>query len=324
MSKHTIVCAGIDTSKRKLDVAIDASSQRLQVDNTADGHAALSAWLSQHQVERVGIEASGGYEQEVVAHLRREGFVVIVFQPAQVRAYATFLLQRAKNDKIDAALIAACMAATKTIHIPPDPRLAPFAEQMTLIDQLQDDISRFKNRRESCHQEYHREFWSGEITRSKKRMKIELRSLARGVRQHQDLAERLDLILSVDGVGLPTALAILVRMPEIGRITREQAASLAGLAPFDDASAEREGERHIAGGRARLRERLYTAALPAAMLWNPELMALYERLTAAGKPHKVALVACARKLLIFVNTVVERGTPWVSKRSRSAALEPAT
>ena len=137
------------------------------------------------------------------------------------------------------------------------------------------------------------------------------------------LAKRLDLILSVDGVGLPTALAILARMPEIGRITREQAASLAGLAPFDDASAEREGERHIAGGRARLRERLYAASLPAAMLWNPELMALYQRLTAAGKPHKVALVACARKLLIFVNTVVERGTPWVSKR-RSAALGIAT
>jgi transposase len=324
MSKDTIVCAGIDTSKRKLDVAIDASWHRLQVDNTADGHATLSAWLSQHQVERVGIEASGGYEQEVVAHLRHEGFVVIVFQPAQVRAYATFLLQRAKNDKIDAGLIAACTAATKKIHAPPDPRLAPFAEQMTLIDQLQDDISRFKNRRESCHKECHREFWSGEITRSKRRMKMELRSLAREVRQHQDLAERLDLILSVDGVGLPTALAILVRMPEIGRITREQAASLAGLAPFDDASAEREGERHIAGGRARLRERLYTAALPAAMLWNPELMALYQRLTAAGKPHKVALVACARKLLIFVNTVVERGTPWVSKRSPAAALEPAT
>ena len=76
-------------------------------------------------------------------------------------------------------------------------------------------------------------------------------------------------------------------MPEIGRITREQAASLAGLAPFDDASAEREGERHIAGGRARLRERLYAASLPAAMLWNPELMALYQRLTAAGKPQRL-------------------------------------
>ena len=324
MSKDTIVCAGIDTSKRKLDVAIHASTHRLQIDNTADGHAGLSAWLAQHLVGRVGIEASGGYEQEVVTHLRRDGFVVIVFQPAQVRAYAMFLLQRAKNDKIDAGLIAACTAATKKIHAPPDSRLTPFAEQMTLVDQLKDDISRFKNRRESCHDASHREFWKGEITRSKRLMKIELSSLARAVRQHQDLAERLDLILSVDGVGLPTALAILVRMPEIGRITREQAASLAGLAPFDDTSAERKGERHIAGGRARLRERLYTAALPAAMLWNPELMALYQRLTEAGKPHKVALVACARKLLIFVNTVVERGTPWVSKTSPSAALEPAT
>jgi transposase len=248
--------------------------------------------------------------------------VVIVFQPAQVRAYARFLLQRAKNDKIDAGLIAACTAATKKIHAPPDARLAPFAEQMTLIDQLRDDISRFKNRLESCHEAHNREIWKTQISLFKRMERMEIRALARAVGQHQDLAERLDLILSVDGVGLPTALAILVRMPEIGRITREQAASLAGLAPFDDASAEREGERHIEGGRARLRGRLYMAALPAAMLWNPQLMALYQRLTAAGKPHKVALVACARKLLIFVNTVVERGTPWVSKRS--AALSPAT
>src|SRR5262249_46021172 len=324
MSKDTIVCAGIDTGKHKLDVAIDASAHKLQVDNTAPGHVALSAWLRQHLVERVGIEASGGYEREVVAHLRREGFIVIVFQPAQVRAYAKFLLQRAKSDKIDAGLIAACTAATKKIHAPPDPRLAPFAEQMTLIDQLKNDESRFKNRLESCHDAHNREFWKAEISRFKSAQRIEIRALAKAIRQHPDLAERLDLILSVDGVGLPTALAILVRMPEIGRITREQAASLVGLAPFDDASAEREGGRHIAGGRARLRERLYMAAFPAAMHWNPELIAIYERLTAAGKPHKVALVACARKLLIFVNTVVERGTPWESKRSPSAVLDAAT
>jgi transposase len=324
MSKDTRVCAGIDTSKRKLDVAIDASVHRLQIDNTAEGHAALSAWLRGHLVERVGIEASGGYEQEVVAHLRREGLIVLVFQPAQVRAYGRFLLQRAKNDKIDAGLIAACTSASKKIHAPPDPRLAPFAEQMTLIDQLKEDISRFKNRLENCHDAHGREFWKSEISRFKKTERIELRALARTVRQHPDLAERLDLILSVDGVGLPTALAILVRMPEIGRITREQAASLAGLAPFDDDSAEREGERHIAGGRARLRERLSMAAFPAAMHWNPELMVIYARLTASGKPHKVALVACARKLLVFVNTVVERGTPWVSNRSPLAALGVAT
>ena len=129
------------------------------------------------------------------------------------------------------------------------------------------------------------------------------------------LAERLDLIASVDGVGLRTAVAILVRMPEIGRVTREQAAALAGLAPYDDDSGEHVGMRHIDGGRERLRRSLYAAALPAAFHWNPSSIALYRRLIAAGKPHKVALVACARKLLIYVNTVVERGTPWVKNRS---------
>src|SRR5713101_1937104 len=141
MSKHSMANAGIDTGKRKLDVALDERPEQLQVDNTPDGHRALSAWLQKHQVKRVGIEASGGYEQAVVRQLRHDGFVVIVFQPAQVRAYAKFHLQRAKNDEIDAALIAACTAATKTIHAPPDPRLAPFAEQLTLVEQITEDIA---------------------------------------------------------------------------------------------------------------------------------------------------------------------------------------
>jgi transposase len=134
------------------------------------------------------------------------------------------------------------------------------------------------------------------------------------IRKHRDLAERLDLINSVDGIGPPTAVAILVRLPEIGRITREQAAALAGVAPYDDDSGERAGTRHIEGGRKRLRRALYTAALPASFRWNPQLMALYQRLIAAGKEHKRALVACARKLLIFANTVVARGTPWKHER----------
>ena len=124
MSKASIICAGIDTGKHKLDAALEGRSQELQVPNTAEGHRQLSIWLRQHQVGRVGIEASGGYEQAVVSHLRQDGFVVIVFQPAQVRAYAMFHLQRAKNDKIDAGLVAECTAAAKKIYAPPDPRLA--------------------------------------------------------------------------------------------------------------------------------------------------------------------------------------------------------
>ena len=311
MSKHSMICAGIDAAKSKLDVALDGCGERLRVDNTPEGHRTLSEWLRQHSTARVGIEASGGYEQAVVAQLRRDGFVVIVFQPGQVRAYAKFHLQRAKNDKIDAALIAACTAAAKNIHAPPDPRLAPFAEHLTLIDQITADIARIKTRRESCRDQRIRRLWKEEIARLNKVRNTELKQLVTAIRQHHDLAERLDLIASVDGVGLPTAVTILVRMPEIGRLSREQAAALAGLAPYDDDSGERAGRRHIEGGRGRLRKGLYSAGFAAAFHWNAQLIAFYKRLIAAGKEHKVALIACARKLLIYVNTVVQRGTPWV-------------
>jgi transposase len=102
-------------------------------------------------------------------------------------------------------------------------------------------------------------------------------------------------------------------MPELGQISREEAAALAGLAPFDDDSGQHKGQRHIAGGRGRLRRSLFAAALPAAFRWNRALVSLYARLIARGKAHNAALIACARKLLIYANTVVQRGTPWTEK-----------
>jgi transposase len=312
MSNHNTGCAGIDTGKHKLDIASDGSAERLQVDNNSEGHRTLSAWLRQRQVERIGIEASGGYEQAVVSSLRADGFVVIVFQPAQVRAYAKFVLQHAKNDAIDAALIARCTAAATDIRDPPDARLARLAQHLTMIEQLTADVGQLKTRREACREERIREFWKREINRLKVVLSSELKQLVVTIREHRDLSDRLDLIASVDGVGLRTAVAILVRMPEIGRVTREQAAAIVGLAPYDDDSGLRHGSRHIKGGRQRLRQSLYAAALPAVFYWNPQLQAFYKRLLAAGKPHTLALVACARKLIIFVNTVVARGTPWTS------------
>jgi transposase len=310
MSKHTTVSAGIDTGKCKLDVALDGSRQRRQVDNSEDGHAELCVWLRRHGVERVGIEASGGYEQAVVRTLRRDGFVVIVFQPAQVRAYAQYQLQRAKNDKLDAQLIAACTAEAKKIHPPPDPRLAPLAALLTVIEQLTEDIACWKTYREMAHEEGARQFWAQQIAERKRLQSHRLRQLVAAIREHRDLAERLELIASFEGIGLRTAVAILVRMPEIGRVDREEAAAIVGVAPYDDDSGGHVGARRIAGGRERLRKALYAAALPAAFKWNPRLVAVYKRLIAAGKPHKLALVACVRKLIIFANTVVARGSPW--------------
>jgi transposase len=125
-------------------------------------------------------------------------------------------------------------------------------------------------------------------------------------------------VLSIPGIGERTALAIVLRMPELGQVSREQAAALAGLAPFDNDSGSKNGSRHIAGGRSWLRRSLYAAALPAAFHWNPALKQLYRRLTARGAPHKSALIACARKLLIYANTVVHRGTPWLATRAATA------
>jgi transposase len=322
MSKHSMVCAGIDTGKHKLDAAINGCPDDLTLDNTAEGHQALATWLRQHRVKRIGIEASGGYEQEVVRELRRKGFVVVVFQPAQVRAYAKFLGQLAKNDKIDARLIAECTAVIKNIHAPPDPRLAPFPEHLTMIEQIKEDIACFKTRLETCRDQRLRQFWKEEIARLKKLEKAELKQLIAVIRQYRDLAERLDLIASIDGIGLQTATAILVRLPEIGSLTREQVAALVGLAPYDDDSGAHQGERHIKGGRARLRKAIYQAALPASHRWNPQLITLYKRLVAGGKEHKAALIACARKLLIYANTVVARGTPWRESPPAATAFNP--
>jgi transposase len=186
MSNHTIVCAGIDTGKSRLDAAIGGTAEHLQLANMPDGHMALSAWLRQHQVERIGIEATGGYEHTVVTRLRADGFTVIVFQPGQVRAYARFKLKRAKTDRIDAALIAACAAAREEeeIHAPPDPRIAPFAEQLTMIEQITEDIARIKTRRENVRDQAIRQAWKDEIKRLGQQKRARLKALIAVIRQH--------------------------------------------------------------------------------------------------------------------------------------------
>jgi transposase len=144
----------------------------------------------------------------------------------------------------------------------------------------------------------------------KRRRDILLKSLVAEVAKLGELQTRLTLILSVPDIGLRTALALLILMPELGSISREQAASLLGVAPFDKQSGQKQSVSHIAGGRARPRRSLFAAALPASFQHNPALIDLYKRLKAKGKPHKQALIACTRKLVIYVNTVLARGTPW--------------
>lgn len=313
MTQIIMTTAGIDTSKVKLDVAVHDRTERWQVANALPGWRALAANLAKTGVTRVGIEATGGYERGVVEHLRVAGFVVLVLQPVQVKAFGRVHLRRAKNDALDSVLIAACAAALDRPKIATDLRLAELATNLTFLEQIEEDIARFKTRLEHIDEPGLRRMVNSDIARLKTRRAAQIRDIAKRLRVHDDLALRLDLVLSIPGIGERTALALVIRMPELGRVTREEAAALAGLAPFDDDSGQHRGQRHIAGGRGRLRRSLFAAALPAAFRWNTALVALYARLTACGKSHKEALIACARKLLIYANTVVQRGTPWIEK-----------
>jgi transposase len=314
MTKSITVCAGIDVAKAWLDVALSTLGPVTRVANDPVGIETLIGWLAEHGVQRVGLEASGGYEALAAARLRAAGLEVRLLQPVQVKAFARFSLRRAKSDPLDAALIAAC---TAMIQQPPPiarlPAIEALAERLTLLEQIEEDLVRAKTRRESFRLPDLQARQDQEVARITALRRAELKALLAEVRALPDQARRLDLLLSIPGVGPRTALALLLRMPELGQLTREQAASLAGLAPFDDDSGKRVGQRHIQGGRSRLRASLYAAALPAAFKWNTELIELYQRLTAAGKAHKLALIACARKLLIFANTVLQRQTPWRTK-----------
>lgn len=311
MSNVTMVTAGIDTAKDKLDVALTGQQHVFTVDNQKSGWKGLAARLAKAGVQRIGIEATGGYERGVTRYLQAAGFMVVVLQPLQVKAFGKLHLQRAKNDRIDAALIAACTCALDARNrLAPDPRLDALVDQLTFIEQTEEDIARFKTRLEHVADKRLRRSVTTDIARLEKRRDDELKRLTAALRNYADLATRFDLVLSVPGIGPRTALALILRLPELGFVSREQAAALVGVAPFVHRSGNHKGETHIAGGRSRLRRSLYAAALPAAFRWNPALKDLYQRLIKRGKTHKSALVACARKLVIFANTVVARGTPW--------------
>lgn len=310
MSDGNTNTAGIDIGKAYLDVALYPANEEIRVTNSAKGYRELIPWLHERAVTRVGMEASGGYEKGVLAILHAMQMEVALLQPRQVRAFAIYRLRRAKNDRLDAKLIAHCTAELDEIRPAPDPRLAPLAEHLRLIEQIEADLARQKTRMEAYHEKPLLRWLKAEIARLERRQKAELLLLGKKIAEQEDLRHRLTLIESVVGIGRRTALTLVILMPELGTLTRAQIASLAGLAPFDRESGQHRGQRHIAGGRGRVRRALYAAAFPASYRWNASLVAFYKRLRANGKVHKQALVACARKLLTFVNAVMARGSQW--------------
>jgi transposase len=314
MTQISTFIGGIDIAKEKLDAAVHGMPGGIVVENAEAGWEQLAQFFKQAGVGKVGVEATGGYERRVVRYLQRAGFDVVVLQPNQVRAFAKMRLQRAKNDRIDAHLIAACTYVLDArARAPRDERFDELADHLTFIEQIESDATRIKTRLEHIGDRRQRGIYARMIKRLETLAKAERLRLMKHLAVHPDLVRRVELVSSIPGCGEKTALAIVIRMPELGQISREEVASLAGLAPFVHQSGKHQGKMHIGGGREPLRRALYKAVLPAATFWNPALMALSERLKSRGKGHLCAQIACARKLLIFANTVVRRDTPWEAR-----------
>jgi len=301
--------AGIDVGKRQLDVAVYGHCDERQASNTAAGISELVAWLRAREVGRVGMEATGGYERAVRSALEAAGFEVVVHQPIEVRLFAKLKRRRAKNDRLDAQLIAAATAQVDTVRAAQDPRLVELAERLTTYEQVTDHAAEMKIALEHVTLKDLAGVLRTEI-RSLERLKAKLaEKVIETIKAHPDLVARFRLLTSLPGVGPIVAANLLVRMPELGAMRRGQAASLIGVAPFDRDSGQFKGLRFIAGGRARPRRMLYLAAL-AAKRCDPGLKAFAQRLLARGKPPKLVIVAVMRKLIEAANLVLSRGQPW--------------
>lgn len=309
MTNTSMVCAGIDVAKSHLDIAIHPGGASLHVTYDRTGLDALDAFLCQHDVGRVGFEASGGYEWRLMVHLRRRAWPAARLQPAQLRAYAKSRLQRAKNDRLDAELIAVFTASLERIVDLPQARFDALLAELTYLEQVEQQIALVKTFAETAQAPAIKRRHARDIARLEASRQSHLLRIEKAVRHDQELARRLDLMISIKGIGLRSALCLVIRMPELGQASRAEIAALAGVAPYDNDSGSRSGRRRIQGGRERLRKSLFMCAFSASR-HNPDLAVFYARLRQNGKEHLCAVIAVARKLIILANTVIARDAPW--------------
>jgi transposase len=314
--------AGVDVGKAQLDIAIHGGGMATKVANTPAGISELVAWLRQREVGRVGMEASGGYERGVREALSAAGFEVVLHQPLEVRLFARLKRLKAKNDRLDAVLIAAATAQVDAVKAAADPRLTELAERLTAYEQISDMIAQMKTQMEHKTLKDITRMFKTKIRGLETSKAKLIKDMLAIIETHPDLAARLKLLRSLPGVGPVVGVSMLVRMPELGAMAPGQASSLAGVAPFDHDSGKHKGQRFISGGRSRPRRMLYLAAL-AARGCDPGFKAFAERLAAKGKEPKVILVAIMRKLIEAANLVLARQRPW-EKRELVAASAPSS
>lgn len=301
---------GIDVAKAKIDAAI-RSGPEASFANNPEGRAALVAWLREHGIGKAVMEASGGYERSWAELLRKEGLEVAIVDPKRVRHFAKSAGRLAKNDAIDARMIAWFGEVFDD--------LASQAgdadrEELDRMVTTRLGILGLKDQIDNWNEHEQPKAVQKILQALRKAVDAQLAKLqqliATKIDRTEPFAQRAEIVCSVPGLAGAAASGVIAFFPELGRIDRQAAAALLGAAPFDDDSGERHGERHIRGGRRKLRTLLFMPVLSAATRHNPVLKAHYQQLIARGKKPKVALIACMRKLIGILNTMLARGEKW--------------
>lgn len=301
---------GIDVSKHRLDIHLRPSGEEWSVTNDGNGHRDLVSKLGSLSPTLVVMEATGGYQATVAAELGANKLPVAVVNPRQVRDFAKATGRLAKTDAIDAAALAHFAESIR-----PEPR--PMPDELTLElqalvirrRQLIDMRTAESNRLETCRVMPVRRNIQKMINVLTKQIDKVDDDIDTTIKGSPLWREREDLLSSAIGIGPTTARTLLTQLPELGTLNRRQIAALVGVAPFNNDSGQRRGTRSIRGGRGEVRSVLYMATV-AAVRFNPQLQRMYQRLLSLGKLKKVALIACARKLLTILNAMMRTNTRW--------------
>jgi transposase len=312
----TVLNVGIDVSKASLDVAVRPSSERFRVANDEDGHKELRKRLLKLKPERIVLEPTGGYEARIVQVLVAAKLPVVVVNARQVRKFAEALGRLAKTDRIDADVLAHFGEAIRPeIRAVPDEKLLELEALVNRRRQLVDIRTGEVKRRQTAPVSVHPSIDA--LIESLDALLADIDDdLQKKIQGTPAWRDSDDLLQSVPGVGPVLSRTLTALLPELGQLDRKQIAALVGVAPFNNDSGKREGKRTTWGGRAAVRAVLYMGA-SVARRFNPVIKALYERLALAGKPPKVALVACMRKLLTVLNAMKRDNRAW------APSLQPA-
>lgn len=313
------VYVGIDVAKAQVDVAVRPTGQRWTISNDEPGIGELVSRLKVLGPAMVVLEASGGLELPSVAALTAASLPVVIVNPRQVRDFARATGTLAKTDALDAAVLAHFADAVR-------PPVRPLRDAETQV--LNSLVARRHQVIAILVAEKNRLGTAISAVRPRIEAHIawleqELNDIDEGLRQTLRSSpvwrEKDDILRTVPGVGEQLSLALLAHLPELGTLNRRQIAALVGVAPFNRDSGAMRGKRRVWGGRSRVRAVLYMGALTASR-FNPVIHDYYQRLLAAGKPKKVALVACMRKLLVILNSMLKHRSPWRAERARVPAF----